>query len=175
MSNTTYNLDTRLGPLQITFTEANHAHIHTYNDKPVTAFGVQYAASIHVYLWNDGRFHIGPEYRDRYGNGEKELTDAYYRRDSLYLSRIGNICDHGTQAAWKRIADAIDEAANNFVVNNPAILREAERVKLFRDVEAAESDAAEKYEAWKVAHNLVVEAKRSLAHFDANSKVEVKQ
>ena len=117
-----HTLQTTLGPLSIQFTDAKHAYISTGLDNPVTVNRVQYLVECHVYLWSDGVWHIGEE-----GKNEWE------QRQSLYMSRVGwvNYKDaHPSRSAHNKAAQELRLAAHNFAVNNPAIIRDAQREHL---------------------------------------------
>jgi hypothetical protein len=130
-----YTLQTTLGPLSIQFTDAKHAYISTGLDNTVTVNRVQYLVRCHVYLWSDGVWHIGEE-----GKNEWE------QRQSLYMTRVGwvNYKDtHPSRSAHNKAAQELRLAAHNFAVNNPAIIRDAQREHLREVAEKLEREYVE--------------------------------
>jgi hypothetical protein len=121
------------GNLVIALTEANHAHV----SGPITVRGIQYNISVHLYQHSDGRFRTGLEGATPF--------DVYRQ---LYVTRNGDLTGRAvSDAARKTIQEQVELAANNFIVNNPSVLVEAERLHLFREMASAQSEYREAMDA----------------------------
>ncbi len=99
-------IDTKLGPVEVHPTHANHIHISTESGTPgLTVRGVPYHISAHLYLWADGTWHLGREGEAPYKQSESlyaSRTDRYTEPRDLYASR----------PARKALTAAIETAMN---------------------------------------------------------------
>jgi hypothetical protein len=97
-------LHTNLGTLQIRFTDKAHAYVHA--EAPLTVLRVEYHVSCHVYLWSDGKWHVG-----------QEAGSDYQRRLCLHMTRANWMKysdSHPSDAAHKKAGEAITLAVNAF-------------------------------------------------------------
>ncbi len=128
-------VSTKLGPIFITPTEANHLHVSSRNgyDREgglLTLRGCEYYVSAHYYRYKDSSFQLGPEFKE---NGEP--TNSYDRRQSLYISNHA-----ASESARNKIAEAVTNAVNEWAAANPHVIAAANIEHLRNKIESAQAD-----------------------------------
>lgn len=128
-----------LGALEIVFTDATHCHVSNPRGGVVKVRGVELRPSAHMFLWSDGRWHLGRETENTYQQGQHlSVTRANWTKVSdMYAS----------QSARKKIASEFEVAVNNFALGNPAIIRAAQLEHLHDTMRRAEGKCAEAAQA----------------------------
>src|SRR6266436_4016892 len=118
---------TKLGPIFITPTEANHLHVSSRNGNDrnegglLTLRGCEYYVSAHYYRYKDGSFNLGPEEKN-----------SYERRQSLYISNHA-----ASESARNKLAEVLTTAVNEWVSANPQVIAVANIEHLQNKVETA--------------------------------------
>lgn len=124
-------LQTKYGEVEYTACGgADYVHVGTFDNTPITVFGVNYTAS----------------YRMKRVNGAWEPEGS----GALYLSRVGSFTN-GTEAARKAIRQAFAGAWTAFIEEHPEVLDEAASEKLEREIKRL---ASERQEAWELYEQL---------------------
>ena len=121
--------------MEIAFTEANHAYATYTRDGVQRINQVEYRGSAHLFIWSDGRFHIG-----------RETESSFERRSHLWLSRAAWTNynkSHASESARAKFASVVELAVNDFFQSNKAIAHAAELEHLQNKLDAA-SDAYDK-------------------------------
>lgn len=132
-----FKAETKLGPIFITPTEANHLHVcssaHGEHRSRLTLRGCDYYISGHFYQYKDATFNIGPEDKN-----------TYERRQALYLSRENNV--DVSESAYNKLAEVLTEAVTKWVSENTDKLYDAEteHIKDKLDTRIADLNNAEK-------------------------------
>ena len=154
-----YPLPTTYGPdsMEIAFTEAAHAYA-TYTREGVQRINqVEYRGNAHLFLWSDGRFHVG-----------RETENTYEHRQHLFLNRAEwakYSQSHASESARAKFASEVEIAVNNFYQNNKAIASDAQREHLQDKLEAAETKYAEAVAAADEARKTRIEAQEAFDNF----------
>jgi hypothetical protein len=132
-----YPLPTVYGPdsMEIAFTDAQHCYA-TYTREGVQRINqVEYRGNAHLFLWADGRWHIG-----------RETDTPCERHNQLFLNRVewtNYNKSHASESARAKFASEVELAVNNFAVSNLGIITDAQREHLQDKLEAAEHAYAE--------------------------------
>ncbi len=135
---------TKLGPIFITPTEANHLHVSSRNgnnlartENYLSLRGCEYYVSAHYYRYKDGSFQLGPEFTEAQDSNGKRMreTNAYDRRQSLYISNHA-----ASESARDKLADVITNAVNEWTAANPQIITAANIEHLKNKIETAQGD-----------------------------------
>ena len=125
-----FKVQTLLGPIYLTPTEANHIYVDLWRENTYLAVrGVEIGGSIHMYRWADGSWKHGPEFSER--NGNREPSNAYEQRQAVYLKRRdwlsrGNKDDTPSDSAWKLIVATVTTEVNEWAKANEPVLWQAE-------------------------------------------------
>jgi hypothetical protein len=140
-------LKTPLGHVAVTPTDNNHVHIEIAPTSPTLdqqgrkftlpfqVRGVLYHGSLHVYRWEDGQFHLGPQ-----------SSSSYEQRQSIYLRRSNPSHpsnDHASNAAERTILQVLIPLANAWAAANPYALDAAEHERTERDLVRLRGQRAE--------------------------------
>lgn len=163
-----YKLETKLGNVWLHPTQADHIYVdfgHNLNvaeesatgrHGPLTIRGVVYSGSIHMYLWSDGSWHVGPE----------NAKSDYDRRQSLYMSRYDARTYTGsfpTPAARKSVEEIVPPLVNEWAKANPEALKDAEIEHVSAEYERARETWHEALQASKKAEQAVLDLGARLA------------
>ena len=138
-----FKIETKLGNVWITATQANHIYVDFGSnlnvDKegpenfarrgPVTIRGVKYGGSLHLFRWNGasdwtGAFHLG-----------RQSESEWERGRSLYMNRLSakRYADSRPSDTARRVAvEVIVPLVNAWVRDNAPVLEAAEREHLQR-------------------------------------------
>jgi len=142
--NKEYRAETKLGPIFITPTEANHLHVNSRNGNDLerthqylTLRGCDYYISAHFYAYRDGTFNIGPEFNDENSKrqGKDVLASPYDRRQSLYISNHA-----ASESARNKLAEVLTTAVNEWASANPQVIAVANIEHLRNKVETAQGE-----------------------------------
>lgn len=128
----TATVSTAIGVITLTVTDADHIHAHlAATDSSVSVRGVDYRFGLHV-------FRDGSTWRHRTYN-------------DLIVTRADGTLREASDAARRSVAEAVEDAVNEWAAQNLAIFRAAVRanmhnreVALRRDVAMLEVDLADK-------------------------------
>lgn len=130
----------------------------TQRKGPICIRHIHYSGSVHVYQWNDGLFHVGPQFITHDGNRPivpPRSSTQYDRRSSLYMSRIEGRAglDDASESARKSCTEAVETAVNAWARMHQYVLEQAEddrlqaeSVKLREEISKLETEIAEKRE-----------------------------
>lgn len=157
--NERYPLPVVYGPdsMEITFTDATHCYV-TYTRTGVQRINqVEYRGNAHLFLWSDGRFRIG-----------QETETSYERRNQLFLNRVDWVKysqSHASESARDKFASEVEQAVNNFAVNNPGIIQDAQREHLQNKYDAAADAASKAKEVYDQAVEARGDAHKALMSF----------
>lgn len=153
-----YKVETKLGTVFITPTEAAHLHVHNggsgvnYEGK-ITLRGCDYHLSAHAFQWKDGSFRIG-----------REDKPAYENRHTLFLNRVGFAKNsEASESARVKVTEVLTQAVNDWVIANSDKLFAAQTDKLEQAVTAAEADVKVTEEALRNAKSKLRQASEALA------------
>ncbi len=148
---------TKLGPIFITPTEANHLHVSSRNGNDrnegglLTLRGCEYYVSAHYYRYKDGSFNLGPEEKN-----------SYERRQSLYISNHA-----ASESARNKLAEVLTTAVNEWVSANPQVIAVANIEHLQNKVETARGDIANAKKVLSQAEANLEAAKETLRAAEA--------
>jgi hypothetical protein len=155
---------TKLGPIFITPTEANHLHVSSRGnggtENYLTLRGCEYYVSAHFYAYQDGTFNIGPEFteaQDSNGKHTRPTNNTYERRQSLYISNHS-----ASESARTKIAEVLTEAVTKWVSENPETIAAAHIEHLHEKVESALADVHKAKEVLNQAETELRTAKQIL-------------
>lgn len=146
-------IDTPVGEVKAVFTSGNHVHLHASGPinepdpekrKTVTAYGVEYTASLHLFLQPDGSW--------------TTLRPGQALATPLYGNRVKSPSGPITGPARKRIAESLTEALTEFVAEHPEILAAAAEEDAARRVEAARRTVEQAEAELEAAHRELREA-----------------
>jgi hypothetical protein len=118
-------LETPLGPINFTMTEAAHVFLHTEsrNNEAITIRGIPYHVSYHCHLV-DGQW------------AAKDYHDPY-------LSRKDHFNKEASQAARNTAREALAKAWSEYLAAHPKLSRQAEHAKIAHEVKQLESELAD--------------------------------
>ena len=118
-------LETPLGPVNFTITEAAHVFLHTEsrNNEAITIRGIPYHVSYHCHLV-DGQW------------AAKDWHDPY-------LSRKDCFNKEASQAARNTAREALAKAWSEYIAAHPKLSRQAEQAKAAQAVKQLESELAD--------------------------------
>lgn len=142
-------IDTPVGEVKAAFTSGDHVHLHASGpiNEPdpekrttVTAYGVEYTVSLHLFLQPDGSWTTQDIATPLYGN------------------RVKSPCGPITGPARKRIAEALTGALTEYVAEHPEILAVAAEGDASRRVKAAREKVEKAEEELEAAHRELREA-----------------
>ena len=157
-------VQTKLGPIFITPTEANHIHVTSRHDRNegsglLTLRGCEYYISAHFYGYEDGTFNIGPEFHEENSRrqGKPVLANQYDRRQSLYISNHA-----ASESARTKLAEVVTEAVTKWVSENPETIAAAHIEYLRNKVESAQSDVHKAKEVLRDAEAELRTAKQNV-------------
>ena len=136
------------GAWEVTFTDANHAHVGSPNGWAgenkgiITIRGVEYGGSVHMHLWSDGKWHIGPEDKPDWHDFRK-----------VHLSRLHDY-KPVSDAATRKAGEVIEPRFNEYIAELDGVLLEQAEQKaisnelfhLERDIAKLEEELAPKRE-----------------------------
>lgn len=134
-------VQTKLGPIFITPTEATHLHVSSRGnggtESYLTLRGCEYYVSAHFYAYKDGTFNIGPEFKklDSSLGADEVPTSAYDRRQSLYISNHA-----ASESARTKLAVVLTEAVTKWVSENPETIAAAHIEHLRNKVQTAQEE-----------------------------------
>jgi hypothetical protein len=118
-------LQTPLGPVNFTMTEATHVFLHTEsrNDEVITIRGIPYHVSYHCHLVDDQW--IAKDYHDP------------------YLSRKDCFNKEASQPARNTAREVLAKAWADYLAAHPKLSRQAEQAKAAYEVEQLQSELAD--------------------------------
>jgi hypothetical protein len=125
-------LDTAYGPVEVTWTDQEHAHVSAYSDghRPghVTYRDRHWYLSVHLYAehhWDERPLRI------THPDGRREYTGEYRHQ---FTDERGKAIPPTYRAA---IMAAVSAAVSRYVQEHPDVLAEAQRNKLTNDLDRA--------------------------------------
>lgn len=94
-----------------------------HSDRLVTVRGVGLKGSFHMWLWDDGYWHVGMQYAP--GHDRRPLND-YERRRDMYINRRDGTMTDGTSAAKDTLIQQAEPFINDWAKAHPYVLFMAE-------------------------------------------------
>lgn len=157
-----HSLDTPLGTLWIHPTDGKHIYADASHNslgsgpvrpegdrcEPLTVNGVKYGTSVHFYKWDDGVWHIGPQYVYDYQAKRYTTTlqSEYERKQSVHMSKQNakNYNDsHPSQAAVTKVLNTLPAILNKWVAEHGDVLIEAEKQAKQEEIEKLNREITE--------------------------------
>lgn len=158
-----HHVQTKLGSIFITPTEADHLHVCTRDgnspEKFLTWRGCEYYVSAHFYRWTDGSYQLGQEFTEVQDSNGKHTRPAnqYERRQSLYISHHA-----ASESARNKLAEMMTDAVNAWTAANPDKLFDAETDHIKDELDSAIADRNKAKNALAEAEDAVEELKAKL-------------
>lgn len=149
----------KLGQVYLIPTSKTHIYVDfngqgaERNPFPVTTRGISWQGSIHMYLWADGKFHVGPE----------DKSD-YDRRQAVWLRRLDqyerprHLDSTPSDSTWRLIVEATFVAVNEWAADNKPALLTAEAKDKLNDWDRAREAYNKAKEAADKAYEELVSA-----------------
>jgi hypothetical protein len=133
-----FQVVTPIGTIEATPTCKDHIHV----SGPITVRGIPYRAGIHLYLWNDGAFHVGPQFtkQKRFDGDCMVPSSDYDIRQSCYLTRTDKILTDGSQSAKDKAIDVIETSINVWIKDQSHLLDMAQKRQVLNDVEKLQGE-----------------------------------
>ena len=143
--------------LEVAFTSSTHAYVTYREGDTVTINRVEYRPSAHLYKWADGRFHLG-----------REAQSTYDRRQSASVTRANwvKVADmYASEPARARFVSEVEQAVNNFAVNNNETLIDAEIENRKDEARQAAQEYKEAVKAMNAARKVLDEAEARIEEY----------
>ena len=159
-------LDTAYGPVEVTFTDEDHAHVSAYSDGnragDVIFRNKHWYLSVHVYGqygWDERPLVI------THPDGRREYTGEY--RHQFKEQDPVNWSNKEIAPTYRaKIMTAVSVAVASFVAEHPDVLAEAQRNSLQHELSRAQEDLAEAVRKQNDAAEKVLRAREALERLE---------
>jgi hypothetical protein len=121
-----FKVQTILGPIYLTPTEANHIYVDLWQENTCLVVRcVEIGGSIHMYRWADGSWKHGPDLVDGKPSNAYQQDQAVYLKRKDWLSRPHGQ-DTPSNSAWNLIVATVTAEVNAWAKANEPVLWQAQ-------------------------------------------------